>query len=218
MKTCLLALILAFCHGIAHGELKWDRQRVELNPGPTDAFVDATFGFVNAGTEPVIVEKLEPSCGCTTATLPKMTIDPGERSQLVTRFDITGRRGLQTKTVTVHIKGEKEPVVLSLIVTIPDLVKISPALVIWEKGEAVLSKNISLQAMEGQVVKIVNVLSSEGSIKARLETVQEGRQYTISVTPGNTAAASFSVLTIEAEFQGQKKNLRAYAQVRDLQR
>lgn len=217
MKAPVIVLVLALCQGIAYGGLKWDRQKVELTSGPTDTFVDATFTFVNDGKEPVTIEKVVPSCGCTTASLPKMTIDPGERSQLVTRFDITGRRGLQTKTVTVHIKGEKTPVVLSLVVTIPDLVKMNPMLVTWEKGEDGKPKTISLLAMEGQRVNIESVSSSDTRFTARLETIRENAEYAIVVTPDTTATPCFSVLTIGVEFKGQKPSLRAYAQVKEMQ-
>ena len=217
MKTWSIALVLAQCLSIAHAELKWERQRVELAPGPLDPFVEATFGFKNAGKAPVTIERLESSCGCTTVSLPKMAFDPGEQSQVVARFNLAGRHGLQTKTVTVHIKGEKDPVVLSLIVSIPDLVTIQPPLVTWETGETAEPKTISLQAMEGQTVKIVNVVSSEPNVNVKLETIREGHQYVILVTPRSTVKAGFSVLTISAEFKDQKSSLCAYAQVKQKQ-
>jgi hypothetical protein len=214
MKTSLTVLALALCHGIACAELKWDRNRVELAAGPGDELVEATFGFVNTGSEPVTIEKIESSCGCTTASMPKMTFAPGERSQLTARFDTVGRRGLQTKAVTVHIKGEKDPVILSLAVTIPDLLKINPPLVAWEQGEAAKSKTIALDVMEGQSVNITSVISSDAHFTTKIETIREGRQYVIVVTPDTTAAMSFSALTINAEFKGQKPIVRAYAQVK----
>ena len=214
MRTWLVALLCALCHSIANGELKWDRQRVELAPGPTDPFVDATFGFINAGTAPVTVERLESFCDCATASLPKMTIGPGERSEIKTRFNIGNRRGLQTKTVTVHIKGEAEPVILSLVVSIPELVKMLPQMVAWQLGETPKPKTISLQAAQGQPVKIVKVVSSEPNMKVKLETIREGQEYAIVVTPQSTAKAGFSVLTISAEYKDQKPSLSAYAHVK----
>jgi hypothetical protein len=214
MKLASLFFASLFCPGIALAELKWDRQRVELAPSALENSVDAIFGFVNAGTQPVTIEKLTPSCGCTTASLAKMTIDPGERSQIVARFDITGRRGVQTKTVTVHIKDEKEPVILTLTVTISDLLKIDPPLVAWEQGEAGKPKTVSLRAFEALPVKVVNVVSSETRFTAKLETVRENGEYVIVVTPDTTATPGFAVLSFDVEARDQKKSLRAYAQVK----
>jgi len=75
--------------------------------------------------------------------------------ELVGRFDTTGRRGVQTKTVTVSIKGAKAPVVLTLVVTIPDLVKLSPEVLFWTKGEAAKSKTIVCDVMPGLPVRIL---------------------------------------------------------------
>jgi hypothetical protein len=210
----LIALALTFCNGIAHGELKWDRQRAQLAPGPADTVVEAAFGFVNAGSEPVVIEKIESSCGCTTAVLPKMAFEPGERSELAARFDTAGRRGVQTKTVTVYIKGAKEPVVLTLVVTIPDLVKLSPEVLFWTKGEVAKAKTIVCDVMPGLPVRILKVTSSDPRLPAKLDTIREGGKYTITVTPDTTLTASFALLTIEFEFKDQKKSIRSYAQVR----
>jgi hypothetical protein len=214
MKTWLIALALTLGNGIAHGELKWDRQHAQLAPGPAETVVEATFGFVNAGSDRVVIEKIESSCGCTTGVLPKMTFEPGERSALVGRFDTAGRRGVQTKTVTVSIKGAKAPVVLTLVVTIPDLVKLSPEVLFWTKGEPAKPKTIVCDAMPGLPVRILKVTSTEPRIQAKLETITEGGKYAITVTPDTTATASFALLTIEFEFKDQKKSIRSYAQVR----
>ena len=118
-------------------------------------------------------------------------------------------------SICTNSAGEKAPVILSLVVSIPDLVKILPQLVVWEKGEPARPKTITLNAMEGESVKIDSVLSSDGRFKAKLETIREGHQYAIVVTPGTTKEVSFSVLTINADFKGQKPVVRAYAQVKE---
>ncbi len=176
--------------------------------------MDAKFGLLKASPDPVTIEKVESSCGCTTATLPKMTFVPGERGELCARFSTPGRRGLQTKTVSVRIHGQADPAVLTLVVTIPELVRMSHQLLVWEKGAERESKTILCDATSDMPVRIVKVASSVTSIKASLKTVSEGRQYAITVTPENTDAASFAVLTIDAEFKDQKKSLRIYAQVK----
>lgn len=214
MKIWFAVLALAFSHGLAFGELKWDRDRVEIKPDVMDTLVEAKFGFVNAGKDPVTIESLKSSCGCTTPSLTKMTFAPGERSEVVARFDLTGRRGLQTKTVAVQIKGEKEPAVLTLAVSIPDLLKINPTLVVWEQGESGKPKTISLQALAGVPTKVLGVVSSETRMTTRLDTVREGQEYSIIVTPDSTLTPSFSALTIQLEVKDQKRSVIAYAQVK----
>lgn len=214
MNRFFLTLFLALYYSIALADLRWDRQRVELAPGPTDTFVDAAFGFMNSGGGPVTIEKIESSCGCTTASLPKMTLAPGERSELVVKFDIGDRRGQQTVTVVVGIKGIPEPVKLTLVVSIPEFVKIFPLVVKWAKGEEAKAKVISVEFPEVAPAKILSVVSNNRRMEYKLETIRNVRQYALVVTPDNTATGCVSVLTIELEFENQKKKtVRAYAQV-----
>jgi hypothetical protein len=65
---------------------------------------------------------------------------------------------------------------------------------------------------------MLNVVSADPHFTAELETVREGQDYVIVVTPETTAAPGFSVLTIESEVKGQKRTVRAFAQVREAQR
>jgi hypothetical protein len=95
---------------------------------------------------------------------------------------------------------------------------ITPPLVIWEKGEGAAPKTISLKAMPGLPVTVVSVGASQGKVSTRLETVSEGKEYRVVVTPNGTDNIGFSVLTIETEFKDQKKSLRAYAQVKETRR
>lgn len=218
MKASLFAFLFLFTHSVAFADLRWDRKRIELTAKPLDTVVEATFTFENTGSTTVTIEHVKSSCGCTTAALPKMTFEPGEKSQLNTKFDITGRRGQQTKTVALTIRGESQPVVLELAVTIPDLLTVNPGIVVWERGEPATPKKISLKAMQGESVRVVKVDATAGRVSTALETVREGAEYVVVVTPNGTSSAGFAVLNIETEFKDQKKTLRAYAQVRDTRR
>ena len=101
-----------------------------------------------------------------------------------------------------------------LAVAISEPMKVTPELLILEKGEATAGKRIAIAALPGQSIRAVNVTSSNPRVHAKVETVQEGQDYMIRVTPESTDAAFLAVLNIEAEVASGKKNLRAYARVR----
>jgi len=197
-----------------HAELKWDAQQIELKPLATDTSVETKFGFVNAGAAAVVIEDVHSSCGCTIPSLPKTTCAPGERGEIQVRFNIGDRRGMQTKTIRVAVKGEANPTVLTLVVSIPEPARITPAMLVWEKGEAGNPKMISVQALPNQPVRVLRVSSSLQAVQARVETIQEAVEYRIVVTPGNTMTPGFALLTVETELMGRKKVLTAYAQIR----
>ena len=195
-------------------ELKWDTQKAELSPQPGDAFVETKFGFVNAGQAAVVIDSVQSSCGCTIATLAKTTYAPGERGEILARFNIGDRRGVNSKSIRVAIKGEPEPAVLTLVVTIPEPARITPAMLVWDKGEAGKAKTISVQAQPNQPVRVLKVTSSTPNFTIAVETSREAQEYRITVTPQNTETPGFALLSIETLLMGQRKIFPAYAQIR----
>lgn len=64
--------------------------------------VEASYRFTNTGKKPLILTRVEPSCGCTVAKdWPKDPISPGESGQINISFDSNGRTGSQKKIISV---------------------------------------------------------------------------------------------------------------------
>ncbi|MBV8173853.1 MAG: hypothetical protein JO151_04725 [Verrucomicrobia bacterium] len=60
---------------------------------------------------------------------------PGESGELAARSDFAGRTGLQKKSILVVTKDTiNEPVILRLLVTIPEAVSVEPGVVFWRPG------------------------------------------------------------------------------------
>lgn len=208
----LIACVLACVP--AHAELKWDLQKAELSPSPIDTSADAKFGFVNVGATPVTIETVQSSCGCTVPTLEQKTFAPGERGEIGARFIIGDRRGVQNKAIRVGIQGEREPTVLTLVVTIPDPVRITPTMLTWERGEASTPKTITVQAQPNQPVRILKVTATHPNMDARFETIKESAKYRITVTPKSTDAPGFVLLTIDTLLMGQPRAFSSYLQIK----
>ena len=64
------------------------------------------FTFTNTGTTPLIVSKVNPSCGCTTPDWTKTPVAPNESGFVEVMFDSQGRPGMATKSVTVVANTE----------------------------------------------------------------------------------------------------------------
>ena len=197
-----------------HAELKWDAQKVDLKPLPADTVAETKFGFVNAGKSEVTIDSVKSSCGCTVPTLAKTAYAPGERGEVMARFHIGERRGTQSATIRVSVKGEREPVVLTLNVTIPEMAKVTPPLLMWGPGEKPEPKAIEVQAVPGQPMRVVKVTSSAPDFEVRTETIEEAVKYRIVVTPRSAERQGFAVLSIETRLKEGEKTLRAYAQTR----
>lgn len=63
--------------------------------------VSYTFKFKNTGKEPLVIDKVKPSCGCTTPDWTHGEIAPGKKGEITIEFDSKGKRGIQKKSVTV---------------------------------------------------------------------------------------------------------------------
>ena len=60
-----------------------------------------SYKFTNTGSEPLIISSAKGSCGCTVPAWPKEPIFPGETSQIEVEFDSKGKKGKQSKRVTI---------------------------------------------------------------------------------------------------------------------
>lgn len=64
--------------------------------------VSHVFKFKNTGNNPLKVENVKPSCGCTTPDWTKDEIPPGGEGFVKVEFDSKGKSGVQKKSVTVR--------------------------------------------------------------------------------------------------------------------
>ena len=107
MKNIVLASILTFfasftAHSVmAQGEIKFEKEN--HNFGVINEGVQAKydFVFVNTGNQPVIIQSVNASCGCTTPFYTKEPILPNKKGIISASFDSNGRPGIFNKSVTV---------------------------------------------------------------------------------------------------------------------
>jgi hypothetical protein len=64
--------------------------------------VNYTFKFTNTGTAPLIVSKVETTCGCTATNWTKDPVKPGDSGEIAATFNSTGRKGAQRKVITIY--------------------------------------------------------------------------------------------------------------------
>lgn len=205
---------LAMTAGNLWAGLAWETQRIELAAQPADTQAEAKFTFVNSGSRPVTIGSIKSSCGCTTAQLAKTTFRPGERGEVTARFEFGQRRGIQTKTVSVAIQGEQPATVLTLVVAIPEQARLTPGIVVWEKGAEAETKRIVIEALPRFPTRVTGAVSTDARIAVAVEAVKESGEYVLKVTPQTTEMPLFSILNIETEWQGRRKTFQAYAQIR----
>jgi Protein of unknown function (DUF1573) len=64
--------------------------------------LEVAFHFKNSGDHPLIIEKVQPSCGCTVAEQPTEPVAPGNEGVIKASFNSEGRVGPNHKTLFVY--------------------------------------------------------------------------------------------------------------------
>ena len=75
--------------------------------------LEHTFSFTNEGDAKLMIQSVQPSCGCTGAAIgDKKEFDKGETGEIKVTFNTQGRSGIITKTVTITTNDEANPQVI----------------------------------------------------------------------------------------------------------
>lgn len=72
------------------------------------------FKFKNEGKEPLVLNNVRASCGCTVPTWPKEPILPGKESVISATFNTQGRPGSFSKTITVESNASEPSKVVTI--------------------------------------------------------------------------------------------------------
>lgn len=76
--------------------------------------VSHSFSFVNQGSEPLIINKVNATCGCTTPEWTREPVKPGGEGRIRATFDPRRRPGKFNKSVTVHTNASNGTVLLRI--------------------------------------------------------------------------------------------------------
>ncbi len=112
----LLFCLCAFCTALglrAQSDLVADNAKVRVGEILFQEPKTVTFSFKNKGSQPFEIQKVIPSCGCTTAEWTKGSIAPGE-SGLITAVYDARILGTFYKELAVYATCSPEPVYLSM--------------------------------------------------------------------------------------------------------
>lgn len=65
--------------------------------------------LVNESATPIVIRKVERTCGCTTLEHENQPLMPGERRQMMLRFDAHGEWGWQLKLLRLYLNDGSKP-------------------------------------------------------------------------------------------------------------
>lgn len=80
----------------------------------SDGVLTGELRYVNTGSEPLLVDRVKASCGCTGVGVLADPIAPGDTASVLLTFDPEGRPGRFDKSGRVWMTGSEEPYVLRI--------------------------------------------------------------------------------------------------------
>ena len=85
------------------------------------------FEFVNKGDAPLVINRVQTTCGCTTPSWTKEPIEPGKKGNITVTYTTAGHPNLFIKPITVYSNDAIEQTVLTIKGTVIPIVVPQPA-------------------------------------------------------------------------------------------
>ncbi|MDB2384927.1 DUF1573 domain-containing protein [Polaribacter sp.] len=102
MKTVYLFLLFVTVAITTNAqEFKFEEETIDYGKITKGANGKKTFVFTNIGDAPLVIEKVQSSCGCTVPKKPEKPVMPGENGEIEVSYD-TNRLGGFSKVLTIY--------------------------------------------------------------------------------------------------------------------
>lgn len=119
MKKILLTLLLLTMGLPLMAQLRFETRTLDLKTlSEDDAPSVHKFHYVNGSDKPVVILRVETTCGCAKPAYTREPILPGAKGQVEVTFYPRGRSGALNRSVYVYTSASTEPVQLTLTGTV----------------------------------------------------------------------------------------------------
>lgn len=144
-----------------------------------------TFTFDNVGDEPLVVDRVRSSCGCTAVLVSEKNLAPGSRGEIQANFDSTRFRGDVQKTIYLYSNDPDTPVMqLQIKGSVREIVAVTPAQVNFGHvpAEEKLTTQVVLRNQSDLPMTFGKPTTTAEELRADMSQVTLGRDEETSVT------------------------------------
>ncbi len=197
MKSLLMALGLAAAASVAEAKLVFESVNVGVTADPKQHELKIDFPFACEG-EAVTVSSVEASCGCISGAVDKKHLEPGEKGVVTATFKLGNFEGEIIKSIFLRSDDlENSNRQLTVRITIPKLISITPEVTSWGMGDAPTPKVVTVKVLDQKPIEVLSAVSGRENVTAEVREVEKGRHYEVVLTPKSTAAPMLGALTIK---------------------
>ena len=184
MAALCFVLCIAFCLSVS-GKLVCDEPLYDFGELEGSDVVKHVYRVRNEGDSDVRVKRVMVACGCTTATIEKDVINPGEVVDVMVSMVLEGRRGRLKKPVTIeYVMDEKHaelPLYIQGIVNADLEVKPEELFFGIIGIEEDTSRSVEIRSYGSKPVQILDIHSDNEAVLAQVFPVIEGERYSVLV-------------------------------------
>ncbi|MEX2015824.1 MAG: DUF1573 domain-containing protein, partial [Candidatus Hydrogenedentales bacterium] len=221
----LICCLVVLCAGavspaFAQPKLETDSFQIDLGAAKAGTVIERAIPIRNAGTEPLVIEKAQTSCPCTTVALSEGAdgvVAPGETLALQLRYDTEDRHGAYGATLVVHSNDPGQPIAafeIGVVIT-KAVVTDPPDVLAWglaPRGSAV-DKTLSIRAGDPTLpIELVELSLAEEGLSAdavhEIENGQERIVATFTLAPDVPLGVHKNEATIRVRIEEQEHLLR----------
>jgi len=114
MKGFFTVLFLSFIgFSTTAQEFKFEEEVINYGKIEKDSDGERVFVFTNVGEEPIVIQRIQSSCGCTVPKKPEKPIMPGEKGEIKVSY-ATNRVGGFSKSITIYSNAKNPKKVIRI--------------------------------------------------------------------------------------------------------
>mgnify|MGYP001817176012 FL=1 len=180
------------------------------------------FEFVNAGQDPLLIDRVRSSCGCTAALVSDKNLAPGAKGKVQANFDSARFRGHVSKTIYLYSNDPVKPLVqLTIKGEVLEIVAVEPEQVNFGTvaGDQTLVSKVVLRNQGEKPLSIGAPSTTAAELLAEMPetTLARGEavvlQLMLSPKPGTTRFSGYVLVPVAGVPQNQLR-IPVYAAIR----
>lgn len=180
------------------------KSKIAVTAKPDDKKVTVPYHFVNNTKRILTIAKYDSACSCLSAKVrgSKLVYQPGEKGEIRVDFAIGAFSGTVEKTVllwTTDDPDEKPSTVMTVELTIPMLVQVTPTTLFWDQGADSKPQTIKIKVNHDKPIHITEHDGSNKNFPYELKTIRKGWEYEIIVKPGSTEVPGFGMIRMRTD-------------------
>jgi hypothetical protein len=208
-KLLEILMIYSLCSSLAtSAEFTFEKKLKAVTTRPDVEVVHVEFDFQNNTDEAITIVNFDAPCSCMEARLKRedkknsFVFAPGVKGTVIGVLEFGTFKGTIDKVIKIRTdkdKGAEPSIILTCRVTIPVLIATDTEQLNWKVGAKLEPKEFRIKVADESETPIRIVKHKHGFgvseiFDYKIETIKEGREYKVTVTPLKTTEPSIGVV------------------------